>query len=312
MTTNTLQPDHFSGDGEHESESTIRIVHRLRWGMAGVGGDRAAVVVYRVPNVTGRGPIAYDGLRVAEHRDLRVFEEDVESERFTAVVIECEDRADLGTFCRLASDLGGLVAEDGKGDASEIRDRIDAWVRLFRRRRDLSGDEEVGLWGELRFMYDAVDASSTMRAWHGAGAHQLDFATATLAVEIKTSTGGHRHRTTPRQVGVGDVHPNSRLCSMWIEETPGGTTINELVEAVRVRVDDPGEFDRRLLQTGYNDRHRYDRRFDLVGDPIVIRWSAIPRITDMDSGVLDPSYAFDVESFESTSDGAALDFTADN
>ena len=311
MTTDTIQPEHFANETGFESESSIRVVRRVRWGLAGIGPDRAAVVVYPVSAVTGRTPVAFDGLRVTEYRDLQVFENGVASERFTAVVIECEDDSSCGPFCRLANDLGGLIAAGGEADAAALRDRIDEWVRLFRRRRNLTADEEVGLWGELHFIQQAIDVSSAMRAWHGSESHPLDFVTAALAVEIKTSTRGHRHRTTPQQVQVGEAHPNAHVCSNWIQESPSGATICELVAAVRETVDDPGEFERRLLETGYDDRILLERRFEVVGDPIVLPWAAIPRITAMDPGVLDPSYAFDVESIEPPADGSLVEFRAD-
>ena len=224
MKKEILETKHFDATAsEHQVEDCgIVVTKRMSWCLAGITQEGTPAVAFRIPSVTGRPSIDYEGLRVTEHSRARIREIQAETMEYPALVLECNDIGGVETYCRLANDLGALMMDCGPCDCNALRDRIDDWVRLLRRRLKFTRAEEIGLWGELKFIVDAEDPTATISAWRGSAGHQLDFATGRMAVEIKTSTGGHRHRTSPRQVKSGSTHPQAYLCSMWIEETPSG------------------------------------------------------------------------------------------
>jgi hypothetical protein len=175
------------------------------------------------------------------------------------------------------------------------------WERLFRSRRRLSGDEELGLWGEAWFLTEANTIDNAVAAWRGPDAMYLDFVSPRFAIEVKTSLRGHRHRTTVDQIKAGDRYGGAFLLSIWVAESMEGQTLADLVSRIRARVNAGNDFERRLALTGYSDSdaHLYERRCVSIGESLMIPWRQLPRVIAHDPGATNIAYTLEVEDCES-------------
>ncbi|WP_292427839.1 PD-(D/E)XK motif protein [Mesorhizobium sp.] len=185
-------------------------------------------------------------------------------------------------FVQMSADIvAALSATQTQSDSwllSLMLARIRAWQEFMRRPRSglLSPEEEIGLFGELVFLREALDAGAPaagmLHSWAGPAGGLQDFQTETVGIEIKStiSASGFPAQISSLEqldglAGRAVILGGVRLC-----QQEGGQTLSELVGGLRMRVaqsrDLAGWLDRSLLLAGYeeNAASRYLRRYDVV------------------------------------------------
>jgi hypothetical protein len=301
----------------HEFERSIEelgpdeflIRRRLQCGMLGVDRVGNASVVFPCtdrPLSSGR---TSGQIRTTVEARVEIREKELIQE-VSAVCLRCLDPALLPTFCTLVDVIDTELSATRPLTTAAVLNVVKEWERLFRSRRHLGRDEEVGLWGELWLLDQSERIEAAVAAWRGPDPARLDFVGPQFAIEVKTSLSGHAHRTTVDQIRLGDAFGNAFLLSLWVAESPDGRALPALVEAIRGRSQASNEFERRLALTGYSDSDAdcYDRQLVVVAQPLVIEWNRLPRITSYDARATNISYTFDVQDEDSLASDAVPRF----
>lgn len=286
----------FEASADELGPDEFLIRRRLSCGLVGVDRSGNASVVFPCtdrPPSSGRtsGQVRTTvEARVEIRGDGRVDET-------AAVCLRCLDSALLPTFCTLLEVIDQELSNIAPLTSSSVLGVVREWERLFRSRRRLSHDEELGLWAELWFIDQSVRVDDAVASWRGPDPARLDFVGSRFAIEVKASLGGHSHRTTVDQIRLGDVFGNAFMLSLWVAESLEGRDLQSLVTAIRNRVNASTDFERRLALTGYSDSDAdcYDRRFVVIGEPLFIEWQQIPRVTAFDPGACNIAYTCEVD-----------------
>jgi len=133
----------------------------------------------------------------------------------------------------------------------------------------------------------------------------MDFTFGSLGFDCKTSSVAYQHDVSDAQAKFADLAADAYLVSIWATPDPdAGVTLPELVRRLEDRLVDVGEFEKRLLRTGYRHAHTstYTNQFTVLHAswfPI----DRVPRVRGFDPGVtnvrytmqLDPTQALPVE-----------------
>jgi len=207
----------------------------------------------------------------------------------SAAVVRCENSTMDRTFDVLARDIATslrVVAE--RPAPQEVSRALARWERLLRGRRQLSRDDEVGLWGELWTLLELHDVSRGLAAWRGPDAELVDFAGGGIGVECKAGTRRLEHWISQDQVmrPLGDLEVF--LLSLWVgTDAVSGATVSELVERAVGRTDDEAALEEKLLSVGYShaDSHRYKIKLLLLEPPMLFPMSSLPRVRVADAGI---------------------------
>lgn len=214
-------------------------------------------------------------------------------------VLTCSEPELLDTFCVLAADVARRLSEvPGTSTWEEVLAAVGSWERLLRSTRTLSPAEELGLWGELSFIAEAVDPDGSIAAWQGPSGAAVDFVANGIGVECKTSSRRAHHHVSANQAErpLGDIE--AYLVSSWIGIDPvGGTTLPELVGSIRERSGDPAVFERKLMEARYSDEHaaKYTRRLVALEPPLWFELQSIPGVHGIDRGVTNVRYEVDLD-----------------
>jgi len=286
----------FATAAEELGPDEFLIRRRLKCGLAGVDRTGNASVVFPCsdrPTSSGR---TSGQIRTTVEARVEIRENDVTHE-VAAVCMRCLDSALLPTFCTLLNAIDQELVAIRPLTTPAVLHAVRDWERLFRSRRQLGRDEELGLWGELWFLEQSRRLDAALAAWRGPDPGRLDFVGSRFAIEVKTSLSGHSHRTSVDQIRLGDAYGNAFLMSLWAAESPDGQDLPALVAAIRSRCHASNEFERRLALTGFSDSDAdcYDHRFVVVGEPLFIEWARLPRITAYDPGASNIAYTFEVD-----------------
>ena len=227
------------------------------------------------------GATAVEFVRGGEHR------------RCPAAVVECRDPQLVRTFAALVAAVLARIEVGPPPSWATVSSLLSEWERLLGRRRLLSGESELGLWGELWCIAHSSRADMMLQAWRGPDGERVDFLLDNLGVEVKVGRRQRVHVVSQSQVdeplGVVPVV----FMSMYVMVEPlRGRTLPELVRVVAHRVDDMPGFEEKLASVGYSrdDEGAYGKRCVLLEPPLFYRREDVPRVRVADVGVSDLRY----------------------
>ena len=154
------------------------------------------------------------------------------------------------------------------------------------------------------YVVPGLTGAPALAAWIGPDAAPQDFVSASVAVEVKTTTvdkgNGLAHTPTCDKLSVTGLQDLYLLHVMLSEVPDGGTTLGELIELIR---DDSlgGDtalvetFDIKLLEAGFVDAHsdRYSADYFVSSCSCFRVKEGFPRIdrADVSSGVVGARYS---------------------
>lgn len=179
------------------------------------------------------------------------------------LVVALLDAAHLEIFGRLATDITASLstAATPRQAVHGLLERVREW-QAFLRQRGQGVDElaRQGLFGELwllrDWLTDSLKGDGLILAWQGPQGAAQDFRLAQLQVEVKTTA------TTSARVKISSLEqlePSSgrlMLARVALDRSSEGTTLPELVQAVRALLDEAQglRLTSLLRQVGYDDR----------------------------------------------------------
>lgn len=227
-----------------------------------------------------------------------------------AAALECTEPDLVDTFLVLVLDLAQRLASATEAVTwSTVLAWVDEWQALLARRTVLTGEQQLGLWGELWLISNAADPDLLLAAWRGPERAPADFFLNGIGVEVKTSRSPNTHHVSQSQIDrpVG-VHA-AYLLSIWVGIDPGrGISLKELVERLLARVADPPALLKQVALAGYNppDSDQYATRFLPLEAPCWFRADDVPQVRGIDPGISQLRYTVLLDS-DKAATGAEAD-----
>jgi hypothetical protein len=177
---------------------------------------------------------------------------------------------------------------------------VEEWQTLLAQGTALSGDQQLGLWGELWLISNARDPDRVIAGWRGPDREALDFLLDGLSLELKASRTAHVHYVSQRQVELPAGTYTGCLLSLWVGVDPvRGKSLKELAELLIARASDPPSLLKKLALAGYvpKDSDQYGTRWLVLEAPYWFWAKDVPRVRAADVGVSNLRYrvALDVE-----------------
>jgi hypothetical protein len=277
--------------------NAIWIFQRLRHGYAGLDPAGQLTAIYPVEGklpVVGRGS---GSIRIEYRSDVRIQLGEVDELR-NCCIVACADRLLERSFAALVEALGNALSSAPNVTAREFGLAFAAWEQLFQKRRRLSTDEEQGLWGELYFLSICPSLERAIACWRGPSAEDYDFVTSGVAFEVKTSRRKGRHQVSHSQVTQATQPNTIFLVSLWVgEDAAEGIALPAVIDLLAERAQDPITFEEKLLATGYSraDKGLYERPLAALESPLLYDMTLVPRVRDMDPGVMSLSYSVQLD-----------------
>src|SRR5579884_2294670 len=213
--------------------------------------------------------------------------------RSPAAVVECREPRLAHTFAALVVGLVGRLEEGRAPTWESVSSLLSEWERLLGRRRVMSGEEELGLWGELWCIARSSKARVLLDAWRGPEAERVDFFLEGLGIEVKVGRRQGVHLVSQAQVDEPLGEAPVVFLSMYAMLDPlRGRSLVDLVHDVSDAVDDRAAFEEKLAGVGYSrdDEVAYTKRYALLEPPLLYRREDVPRVRTADAGVYDLRY----------------------
>jgi hypothetical protein len=116
---------------------------------------------------------------------------------------------------------------------------VNALVDLFRRASQAARKAVQGLWGELFLIAQAGDPCALIACWHTDPHDRFDFAEDERRLEVKTASGRVRMHGFSQEQLRPSADTLVMIASILLERSAGGQSVNDLVDAIRERVNDP-------------------------------------------------------------------------
>ena len=194
-------------------------------------------------------------------------------------------------------------------------ERVREWQAFMARtHRPLSPDAQVGLMGELwmlRLLIDSPLGPGALDSWQGPLRAAQDFQVRGGAIEVKSTV-----RTGAFLAHINSIEQldsdRSRifLCAFRFEENTDGTSLVELVTALRKRFAEAGihrAFEALLMVVGYLDEHAllYGRTLALKEARAFLTEDDMPRLTraTLPTAVCSAMYVLDLDALDVPSKG---------
>lgn len=225
-------------------------------------------------------------LRKADFPEGSGFRVEVSKESFstgfsTWLCLTRQSGAGRDLFVQMAADivstLSRATAQADSWLLSLMLARIRAWQEFMRKPRTdfLRPEEELGLFGELSFMRDAIAGGAAVadvvHAWNGPSRSLQDFQTPVIGVEIKStlSVNSFSANISSLEQLDGMRERAVLLAAIRFSLHDEGQTLPELIDEVRQLAADNGvlsTLNRTLLLSGFVDEaaELYKRRFTVT------------------------------------------------
>ena len=216
-----------------------------------------------------------------------------------AATLACTDSALVDAFLVLVVDSATRFNSiTGAPTWPDLLAWVEEWQSLLGRRAVLTGERELGLWGELWVISNAADPDSLVAGWRGPDQEAVDFFFDGVGLEVKVSRRAHQHYVSQRQLdlplGTHDVY----LLSVWVGVEPvRGISLTGLVDELLSRVSDAPALLKRIALLGYTplDRDQYTTRFVPLEAPRWFRAEDVPRVRAIDPGISQLRYLVSLE-----------------
>jgi hypothetical protein len=215
----------------------------------------------------------------------RTLEENGRSRTFVDVVCLRPDLNDL--FDILVIEIGNGLAKDPADPALVCIRILERWQELLARDRQalLGIDCLTGLFGELYWLLRLLRLSpNAWECWFGPWKQRHDFATAGLAIEVKTSRARYGRLCEIHGHDQLEAPPGADLYLVYVRvETPvpNGISVPDLVEEVLEVTGDRPAVAERLRELGYDirDNQAYrDQHFRVTEERMYAVDESFPRI----------------------------------
>lgn len=256
-------------DGEATRFNAISIAEYPQFRLAKDGQSMPVLLIQTQSEKTkGRVPsVKLDYFTVLYDIFCRVIKPDGIAEEGIFTVIRCTGRDKLlhTYFLRMISVLFDILPTNPS--KIEVANAINNLIDLFRTTNAAPRKSVQGLWAELFVIDVSRQPELLMTAWHRTPGDRYDFNLGTERLEVKsTSQRVRQHHFTLEQLSP-PIGTTVLIGSVFTEQVNNGTTIMNLVDAIKLRIHDYPELllhlDRTVVATlGDNWRSAFEDHFD--------------------------------------------------
>ena len=242
--------------------------------------------------------------------DLRLFN----SDKSQGLVISLEKQVDQDIFSAMCKTLVSKLKNisDPTVALSVSLSQVKRWKAFMasKKRAILSGEEIMGLFGELKFLqyltYRLDSEISAVNAWVGPeGIHQ-DFIFSNTAVEIKSLSGKERNTVHISSEDQLESLNNRLFLKLFrlaeIPESSRAMSLNDLVHKIENQLDDNLALEKlqeKLAKAGYVELYEYDNpKFIVSEERTYLVKENFPKLvsSELPQGITKVRYNIDLES----------------
>ena len=223
-----------------------------------------------------------------------------------AAILECMDAMLMRGFCAIVVSMISRLEKLPRICWSDVCVVFSEWERLLARRKRLTDESELGLWGELWCLATTAYPDALLEGWQGPDGEASDFAIGGHTFEVKTGHQRGVHYVSQRQLVDPGLDEARVLISVHVVPEPfDGRSLADLVEAVAHRVMDSSGFEEKLASVGYSraDEDVYRSKYTLAGPVELFLAGSIPRVRLADPGVSHLRYRVELTSELALDDG---------
>lgn len=205
------------------------------------------------------------------------------------VEVGTQDAGLFKAFYSLLVDIVDRIQEDGQTLDEALTGALLSWNRLLQRPQRLSFEAELGLWGELYFLREMIDAcgDTAVNSWVGPLGEAHDFRAGNVELELKTTSMNSRtHLINGLTQLVPSLGCELALVSIQVRRAgTAGQTLPELVSDTVNRLTSVGAratAERLIEKAGFRmaDQDQFVDAFDLrAGVGVMLIDEAAPRLT---------------------------------
>jgi Putative PD-(D/E)XK family member, (DUF4420) len=235
-----------------------------------VGRDSAGngCLLISVANPPGyrQAPIRLEHLEVEFEVRSRFTEESQSSEgTFTVLRCRSKDSEVIRYFFGIAEAVIQILGIQPTKAA--ISEAVIQFSRIFQRLIAPPLRSVVGLFGELFLIRQARNPIKALASWRVQDSSRFDFTAGDLRLDVKATSGRSRVHTLTYDQCNSPAGTSAFLASLFVEMTPTGPSLQELVEKVEAVVSGRSELVIKLYETvaatlGTNLRESMKVRFD--------------------------------------------------
>ena len=264
------------------------LLYRIYIGVTGIPARR--YIIFEIPKEEKEQFNAFVELRGFS---LSLDNTIIKHDGFISCVIQSSSSDDNDVFTVVIADIIEELSflQDAKQYVSSLRNRIETWRAFFKNnnRKQLSDSAVIGLFGELVFINQAIEAglSHVVDLWNGPIKASQDFQDNRIAVEIKTVSSNalnYVHISSEMQLdNTNDDH--LFLVAYRIERNDAnGTKLPDLVEKINCAITDgqKNRFLAKLLCLGYDAqeaRSQYGKGYALKESIAYHVGNGFPKVT---------------------------------
>jgi hypothetical protein len=212
-------------------------------------GGRGCILISVVnPSGYRRAPIRLEHLEVEFEVRSRITEESQSSEgTFTVLRCRSEDSEVIRYFFSIADAfIQTLGIQPTKAAVAET---IVQFARIFQRLIAPPLRPVVGLFGELFLIQQSRNPIKALTSWRVQDSSRFDFTVADLRLDVKATSGRTRIHTLTHDQCNPPAGTSAFLASLFIEFTPSGSSLRELVEKIEAVVSGRSELVIKLYET---------------------------------------------------------------
>ena len=159
----------------------------------------------------------------------------------------------------------------------------------------LSRQVQIGLFGELAFIYSSTKKAEMINAWHSSPRSTYDFGIAQGRLEVKTSTAPTRLHWLRNTQSVDLDSEKLTYLSLYAPEVGDGLTLHELVTQLKIELEQQ-EISVLMNKLALYEIEKADLRFDLnsaISSFKFVRSSEVPRVSSEEAAVVQIAWRCD-------------------
>lgn len=180
--------------------------------------------------------VKLEHLEVLYDVNCRISHKDsLEESRFTVICCTEQDPLMQEYFLRTCS---AIIATIGNYPTyRQVAKSVGNLVELFRALNEAPKKSVQGLWAELLVISISSNPIALIKAWHRSPGDLYDFSADNLRIEVKSAMS----KTRKHHFSLEQLNPpagvNAIIASVFVERVGSGTSLYELAEIVRKKID---------------------------------------------------------------------------
>ena len=209
----------------------------------GINNDNHLALLLKTKNLNNDRFINFKGknLKILFDRKSAINSEGIDkNERFTVLHLISDKRSIQNYFVDICKILIKNIGENPK--IATVQKELENVKDIFLNLNKSKIKEELGLWGELYFIYTQKNKEKAVSSWHLNARDRIDFNSGNVKVEVKTTLSNERKHTFKLNQLRNHYKESVLICSIMTVEIENGISIKDLVHKISEDLNDNSKF----------------------------------------------------------------------